>query len=308
MPFPTLIVFGLLSTGLFHLARAQSHWPLGAVAQASSEALGNPQYNDSFAIDGDKTTFWNDATLGEFPDTLTIAMPEALILTGIMVLSNAGGWPTHYEVEGLSSNFSWDKLAELRDIPSYLSTATFDGSVKCSQFRINVFNATAASGMPLHTRINEVYPIYANETTPVSGSSTPTSGPPAESSTGSPSNQPKSDSPRTHRRSTMIIIGVVAGSCAVFAIIAGIIFWARHRRHRGQSPIWGFNSKRKIILDSENKVSELSVGTLSAELETPQQVARKELCDSRLPAQELATPNIPRTELAAGFENSPKKY
>lgn len=62
---------------------AAPRWPEGTVAEASSAHAGNngndgqPRtYDAKNAIDGDPGTFWNDDTIGVFPDTLTITVPH----------------------------------------------------------------------------------------------------------------------------------------------------------------------------------------------------------------------------------------
>lgn len=58
-------------------------WPTGTTAEASSAHAGNngndgqPRtYDAGNAVDGNPDTFWNDDTLGVFPDVLTITAPQ----------------------------------------------------------------------------------------------------------------------------------------------------------------------------------------------------------------------------------------
>lgn len=280
---------------VFSSTTALSRWPSGTVAQASSEALGNPPYNASFAIDGDQSTFWNDATLGDFPDVLTIAAPQLLNLSGIILVSNPGGWPTHYEVSSLSPNLSWAHLAELQDLTSYISTATFNQSVMSSQFRISVFNVSTAPCMPLHTRVNEVYPVYVNGTT------TPSDTDPMVASTSNSTGRPAASKPSMPQKvDTTVILGAVAGSCVTLIIFSGITFRIQRRRRRGQAQVWDrFRHQRKELPTPTDTGQEMSNETFSrVEMGTRNEwPSIGELYGSRLPRAELAGSDILRAEL-----------
>ena len=62
--------------------RPSPTWPAGTSATASSFHApnngndGQPRtYEPGNAIDGNTDTFWNDDTIGAYPDVLTIAVP-----------------------------------------------------------------------------------------------------------------------------------------------------------------------------------------------------------------------------------------
>lgn len=246
------------------------------MASGSTAILGNNPFNDSFAIDGDKSTMWIDATEGEFPDILIIAMPESRKLSSITILSNAAGWPTDYTVENLSSNSSWVHVVELKNIPSFMSTATFPKSVESLQFRITINNAFASPGQLLHTRINEVYPVFTNETML-------TSRPPI----------------LTLNQRAGVIIGGVSSVCMVFTIILFIAIRARRRKARGQPQIWDHLYSRKKPPTLEKITLEVSTDTLRTELDNSSQTMMKETSSFKASGNELAGSNIVVAELAA---------
>lgn len=259
--------------------KAQSRWPQGTVASGSTQIGGSHPWNDSFAIDGDKTTMWIDGTEGEFPDILIIAMPEPRNLSNITILSNAAGWPTHYTVENLLSNSSWATAAELSDLPSFISTATFAKPVISSQFRITVYNTSTTPGEQIHTRINEVYPIYSNETQPslLNGSLSAS---------------------QTNNRTT-IIVGTVASISMVLTTILSIIAYARHRSRHGKPQIWDRLLGRKKPLNKEKTILEVSNDVLRAELDNLYETMRREISEAFKARMELEGSHVPIAELAA---------
>lgn len=152
---------------------AQSHWPSGT----QIDGVGDEGSNfNSYAIDGDISTFiyWEAAGLTKSPVTLTITPPGAISLSGITLVSSPDGWPSYYKVEGSSDNTNWDYLAELQDITTFLSTATFPKPAEYQKIRITINDATSAGGVPIHVSINEVYPVLVDETISVTDSNTNT--------------------------------------------------------------------------------------------------------------------------------------
>jgi hypothetical protein len=149
------------------LSRAQPptppSWPTGTVANASSFHAPNTgdgqarTYDPSNAIDGDVTTFWNDNTLAEYPDILTIMTPSALDLTGITVLSNSDGVPVDFTVETFQ-NASWSLAGTITGNSAIQIQVPFDQpTVDVTGIRITVTLDQALSSGE-YTRINEVYP------------------------------------------------------------------------------------------------------------------------------------------------------
>ncbi|MCI3273628.1 alpha-L-rhamnosidase-related protein [Streptomyces cylindrosporus] len=138
-------------------------WPQGTTAQASSTHAGNngndgqPRtYDAANAVDGNPDTFWNDDTLGAFPDTLTITLPEPQELSGITVISNSDGVPTDFTVDVLAGD-GWQTAATVADNDVIQRAVPFTAPVSTNQVRITV---TGVQDTPrgAFTRINEVWP------------------------------------------------------------------------------------------------------------------------------------------------------
>ncbi|GAA3807098.1 alpha-L-rhamnosidase C-terminal domain-containing protein [Streptomyces coacervatus] len=142
---------------------AAPRWPEGTTAEASSSHAGNngndgrPRtYDAANAIDGDPDTFWNDDTPGEFPDTLTIALPQPTQLPGITVVSNSDGVPTAFTVE-VRRDGVWQTAATVVDNDVIQRAVPFAEPVTTDRVRITV---TSVQDTPrgAFTRINEVWP------------------------------------------------------------------------------------------------------------------------------------------------------
>lgn len=138
-------------------------WPTGTVANASSVHPPNSgdgqarTYDASNAIDGNVSTFWNDNTLAEYPDTLTIIAPSEIDLAGVTVLSDTDGVPVDFTVETLQ-NGTWSLAGTITGNSAVQIQVPFDQPVvSLTGIRINVtLDQALASGE--FTRINEVYP------------------------------------------------------------------------------------------------------------------------------------------------------
>ena len=80
------------------------HWPSGTIATASSYHAPNTvngqvrTYVPGNAIDGDVSTFWNDANPATYPAVLTVTSPAAVTLTGMAFGSSADGVPEDFTV------------------------------------------------------------------------------------------------------------------------------------------------------------------------------------------------------------------
>ncbi|WRZ88589.1 discoidin domain-containing protein [Streptomyces sp. NBC_01007] len=138
-------------------------WPEGTVAEASSAHAGNngndgqPRtYDAKNAIDGDPGTFWNDDTLGVFPDTLTITLPATRELSGITLISNSDGVPTAFTVD-VWQNGAWQKVATVADNDVIQRAVPFAAKVSTTKVRVTV---TGVQDTPrgAFTRVNEVWP------------------------------------------------------------------------------------------------------------------------------------------------------
>ena len=142
---------------------AAPRWPDGTTAEASSAHAGNngndgqPRtYDAANAIDGNPDTFWNDDTIGAFPDTLTILLPQAMQLPGVTVVSNSDGVPTAFTVE-VGRDGAWQTAATVVDNDVIQKAVPFTPPVTTDRVRITV---TGVQDTPrgAFTRINEVWP------------------------------------------------------------------------------------------------------------------------------------------------------
>ncbi|MFE7170005.1 alpha-L-rhamnosidase C-terminal domain-containing protein [Streptomyces sp. NPDC057616] len=138
-------------------------WPDGTTAEASTTHAGNngndgrPRtYDAANAIDGDPDTFWNDDTVGAFPDVLTVTMAEARQMSGITVVSNSDGVPTAFTVDVWTGD-AWKTAATVSDNDVIQRAVPFAAPVSTTRVRITV---TAVQDTPhgAFTRINEVWP------------------------------------------------------------------------------------------------------------------------------------------------------
>ncbi|MER5472009.1 alpha-L-rhamnosidase C-terminal domain-containing protein [Streptomyces sp. NPDC002685] len=142
---------------------AAPRWPEGTVAEASSAHAGNngndgqPRtYDAGNAIDGDPGSFWNDDTLGAFPDTLTITLPATRELSGITLISNSDGVPTDFVVD-VWRDGTWQTAATVEDNDVIQRAVPFAAQVSTTKVRITV---TGVQDTPrgAFTRVNEVWP------------------------------------------------------------------------------------------------------------------------------------------------------
>ncbi|MFE9809759.1 alpha-L-rhamnosidase C-terminal domain-containing protein [Streptomyces sp. NPDC005227] len=138
-------------------------WPEGTVAEASSAHAGNngndgqPRtYDAKNAIDGDPGTFWNDDTLGAFPDTLTITVPAAREMSGITLISNSDGVPTGFTVDAWKDDV-WQTVATVKDNDVIQRAVPFASKVTTTRIRITVTGVQDTS-KGAFTRVNEVWP------------------------------------------------------------------------------------------------------------------------------------------------------
>ncbi|WP_405874503.1 alpha-L-rhamnosidase C-terminal domain-containing protein [Streptomyces sp. NBC_00005] len=138
-------------------------WPEGTVAEASSAHAGNngndgqPRtYDAANAIDGNPDTFWNDDTLGVFPDTLTVTVLAAREFSGITLVSNSDGVPTDFTVD-VWTNGAWQLAATVSDNDVIQRAVAFPTPVSGTKVRITI---TAVQDTPrgAFSRINEVWP------------------------------------------------------------------------------------------------------------------------------------------------------
>lgn len=248
---------------------------------------------------------WSDHNHGTFPVQLGITTMNPINLTGIKLISNPAGWPTHYAVQGQSSSNSWEMLAELRDVPDYSSRAMFNQSYISSSFCIFVYNVTTSNP---DVSINEVYPIYANDTmsTPNSKSAPSSSACSLSSSKSSqvPSEPSSVDDGNSQNGLVGIIIAAVGASCVVLTIIAAVFFRVRRRSRRGHPLPWDRIKDRRKPPIKKDTISNRSTEGQGTEIDTGLIPVRRELGNSSAVGVELAESNIPITELSNGVSDA----
>jgi hypothetical protein len=136
-------------------------WPQGTVASGSSEAApnifeGQPRtYYASNALDGNLGTFWNDATPGQFPDTLTVTMPAPVAVNGLGFASIVDGVPTDFTLQTLD-NGTWVTHATITGNAVLSRWIPFDHSVTTAEVRIVVTASQTENGN--YTRVSELTP------------------------------------------------------------------------------------------------------------------------------------------------------
>ena len=85
-------------------------WPTGATATASSYHPPNTvngvvrTYVPGNAIDGNLSTFWNDANPATYPAVLTVTSPSVVTLNGVAFASFADGVPVDFTVSTWSGS------------------------------------------------------------------------------------------------------------------------------------------------------------------------------------------------------------
>jgi hypothetical protein len=167
---------GALGHGVATLSRPKPAprpgWAAGTTATASSFHAGNngndgrPRtYGPGNAIDGDTDTFWNDDTLGGYPDVLTITAPALVDLPGVTVLSNTDGVPQDFTVDTWDGS-AWQAAASVTGNAEVQRRVPFTAPVRTTQVRITV-TADQSSGKGDFTRVNEVYPGLVPDDPPV---------------------------------------------------------------------------------------------------------------------------------------------
>ncbi|MFJ1761738.1 alpha-L-rhamnosidase C-terminal domain-containing protein [Amycolatopsis sp. NPDC088138] len=168
---------GLLGRGVTTLKRQapppKPAWPGGTTAAASSfhapnnGGNGQPRtYDPGNAVDGNTGTFWNDDTIGGYPDVLTITSGAPVALPGVTVLSSVDGVPQDYTVEVLDGG-AWRTAATVTGNTDVQRTVAFDRAVTTTQVRITVTKDQATPSGEF-SRVTEVWPgLVADPPTPV---------------------------------------------------------------------------------------------------------------------------------------------
>ena len=138
-------------------------WPTGTTATASSFHDPNQgddgtytTYDPSNAIDGDVTTFWNDANPNTYPATLTITSPTALTLPGVTLLSNSDGVPVDFTVQTWDGS-AWQTSATVTGNSAVQVPIPFTAPITTTQVQI-VVTLDQDTPQGQFTRVNELWP------------------------------------------------------------------------------------------------------------------------------------------------------
>ena len=157
----------LLHGGIVRLIRPEQPppptWPSATTATASSYHAPNggdngtpTTYDPSNAIDGNPTTFWNDANPDTYPAWLQITSPTAVTLPGITLLSSSDGVPEDFTVAALEGG-TLQTVATVTGNAAVQVPVSFSTPVTTTEIRITV-TLDQSSPEGDFTRINEVYP------------------------------------------------------------------------------------------------------------------------------------------------------
>jgi hypothetical protein len=152
---------GRLSASASYPLTVFGDWPQGTVASGSSEAgpnifEGQPRtYYAANALDRNPGTFWNDATPGQFPDTLTVTAPAPATLRGMGFQSIVDGVPTDFTLQTLDGG-DWVTHATVTGNTALSRWIPFDRPVTTAQVRIVVTASQTQNGN--YTRVAELTP------------------------------------------------------------------------------------------------------------------------------------------------------
>lgn len=148
-------------------------WPSGTTATASSYHAPNngddgtyTTYDPSNAIDGDTTTFWNDANPNTYPATLTITSPTPVTLPGVTLLSNSDGVPVDFTVQTWDGT-AWQTSATVTGNSAVQVPITFASPITTTQVQL-VVTLDQDTPQGQFTRVNELWPGIVEVITPPS--------------------------------------------------------------------------------------------------------------------------------------------
>lgn len=175
-----------------------------------------------------------------YPDSLTIRLPIAVTLTGIIILSTEFGWLLNYTVETYNGS-DWTTAADICNTTGPIQLVNFLGPAIARKVRINVTQDQPGSidGIE-YTRINEVFPLFdssssasSSTSTLATNKSTPTS---ATNKSTSTSDTDQSKSIKCSNAGT-IAGGVIAGMVAIILAAPAWLFVFRKMGDKGRSDL-----------------------------------------------------------------------
>ena len=97
-------------------------------------------------------------SIAAYPDSLTISIPIAITLIGIVVVSSENGWLETYYVETYDGT-NWRRMDEISNATSPFQLINFLSPAIARKIRINVTQDQAGLKGE-YTRIHEVYPLF----------------------------------------------------------------------------------------------------------------------------------------------------
>lgn len=160
--------------------------------------------------------------MGQYPDILTIDIPAAVTLAGIIILSGEDGWLLAYTVQTYNDS-AWTTAAEISNTTSPIQLINFLGPVIATKVRINVTHDQSGHDNNVnddYTRIHEVYPLFGTMSSSASNST-------------STSSTDKSTSTKCSNAGA-IAGGVVGGMAVIIlAALAGFFLLIKQRKHGG---------------------------------------------------------------------------
>ncbi|HWO61787.1 MAG TPA: trehalase family glycosidase [Umezawaea sp.] len=136
-------------------------WPTGTTATADSEAApnvfeGQPRtYYAANSIDHNPTTFWNDASPGQFPDTLTLTTPTPVTLNGIGFQSIVDGVVTDFTIQTWTGT-TWTTQSTITNNTDLTRWIPFAQPVTTTQLRFTSTASQPQNGN--YTRVAELTP------------------------------------------------------------------------------------------------------------------------------------------------------
>ncbi|WP_161605994.1 discoidin domain-containing protein [Microlunatus speluncae] len=134
-------------------------WPAGTTAEASSvHPPGGASFVAGNAIDGDVSTFWNDATVAAYPDELTVITPEPIKISGVGIVTHSAGWISDFTVQTSTDGETWSTRATVKGNSALDREVPFRRAVTASQVRI-VVTGNAPSSFGEFTRLIELTPL-----------------------------------------------------------------------------------------------------------------------------------------------------
>lgn len=157
-------------------------------------------------------------SLAAYPDILTISIPTAVTLAGIIIVSSEDGWLLTYTVETYNGT-DWTTVADIGNTTSPFQLINFLSPVIARKVRINVTQDQSGHGTGgEYTRIHEVYPLFGT----LSSASNSTSAPHTDQCTS-----------KRCSNAGAIAGGIVGGVVAIILAALAGFFMLRKRGNKG---------------------------------------------------------------------------